>query len=178
MSARRPQPAPDSAPIPSLDEVFGATPELTPPGSHAPAMLVATATLAAVGALHARVEAPQCGGTRVDEVRAHAPAIRQSLQRGSLAVDEVLRAAGLLPHARTEITSGGAIAEVSDAPVRAPEAEIEPPPPAPPPTPPTEVRVYNRPHPRATRGSVRRIEPTPIPRPGGRRPVLPRSGGF
>lgn len=177
MSARRPQPAPESAPIPSLDEVFGATPELTPTGSHAPALLVAAATLAAAGAMHARVEAPRCGSTRIDEIRAHAPAIRQSLRGGSLAVDEVLRAAGLLPHQRTEILSGGAIAEVSDAPLHAPPSEIEPPP-APRPPPDEAPAVTHRPPPRATRGAVRRVEPVPIARPGGRRPVLPRSGVF
>ncbi|MEZ4392213.1 MAG: hypothetical protein R3A48_14050 [Polyangiales bacterium] len=154
--------------------MFGATPELTPPGSHAPAVLAATATLAAMGAVYARVEAPRCGGTRIDEVRAHAPAIRRALQRGSLAVDEVLLAAGLIPHARTEITSGGAIAEVSEAPVRAPEPEVESP------RAPPELTPSDEPpaSPRATRGAVRRVQPTPAPRPGGRRAVLPRSHEF
>lgn len=167
MSARRVVPAPESEPLASLDEVLAKRPTLQAPPSHAPSLIAATATLAAMGALHARVDDPHCGATRIDEIRAHAPAIRASLSRGTLAVDEVRRAIGLKFH---PIETGSCRLamdpEYLDIPEHAHSNEMnygaaawvqQNAPPASPAGAASDLLL--------SQGSVRRVEPTPIARP-------------
>lgn len=144
MSAREPVSASTSRRLPSLDEVRSA-----------PAVVVGLAVTAGVVAAAQGVEAPQCGDTRVDEMRAHSATMRDDLARGELAA--TLREAGLAlgwiahreppgPHTLPFPTGvrGGDTASVD---------------PAPPPSQPSPPPVVERPT--AIQGGIRRVDPTP-----------------
>lgn len=137
--------------MPSLDEVRAAP---------AAAVVGVAVSACAVGAT-LTADAPVCGDTRFDEVRAHAGAVQDELGRGALlaSLREAGVALGWLSHGtrRTTTWPTTRIAAPGEAPIATPT-----PPPAPPPA-------------READGGIRHVDTTPAaPTPPPRAPAPPR----
>jgi len=188
MPDRRPTPATETSPIPSLEEVraqpepvSGVAPR-APSRGRALGVGVGAAVVSVAGVYTvANAEAPQCGQTRVDEFSAHATLVERAARRADIAqvVREIGMATGVIRHRSTrvepDLLPAGAMPVTQDIPVDQPP----PPPPQPQLDPPQPVPGGMRMH---TPLPEQPVQPTPPPRPrptvrshisGGARAVHP-----